>query len=106
MKYITLDFYGNKYKLNTVINKYRNNDNTYVGLITKDGEPFADLTVNISKLNENVGAIDTNNLPFALDILNKYKLVKGDKIGELRSGFCTYPVYELDMDKVKEYERS
>ena len=108
MKYISLDFYGEKYKLNTVTNKYVNNGNTYIGLITKDGEPFADVTVNIEKLNNpNICAVDTNNLTFITELLAKYKLIKENSpVGELHSGFCTYPLYLFDMDKVKEYERS
>ena len=101
MKTIKLKAWGETYKLNTIISNYRNNGNIYIGLISEDGEPFADLTVNIKPLAENCSAVDTNNCPWAEELINEYGL--GKQFAYVQSGFCNYPVYEFDMEKVKEY---
>ena len=101
MKTMKLKAWGETFKLNTVIDSYRNNGNVYIGLISEDGEPFADLTVNIKPLAENCAAVDTNDFPQAEELIKKYGL--GERFAYVQSGFCNYPVYEFNMDKVKEY---
>jgi len=102
MKTIEVSLWGETYKLNTIIDNYRSNGNIYIGLITQDGEPFADLTVNIKPLSANCGAVDTNNLPCAEALIEKYGL--GERFTYVSSGFCNYPVYEFNIDNVREYE--
>lgn len=72
----------------------------------EDGTPFAIITTNTGQIlkKDNGGIteyalIDTNNCPWAEDFLADYNLgFKTDK--EIPSGFCRYPVWELDMDAI------
>ena len=70
----------------------------------EDG-PFATLTVNLPGLRgtkPNVSAVDTNNCPWAPALIKRLGI--GKPTGDyLHSGFCTYPVYEFDMQKIAEY---
>lgn len=78
----------------------------YVGLTTKeDGhiEPFGNATVNISHTPapDYCGYLDTNNLP-AIE-----KFVRENDLGEPTgvvgfSGYCTYPLYKFNADKLRE----
>ena len=91
------------YELFIVISKYQNNDNLALLLETKDGEPFGRLTTNIDSLPDTWCAIDTNNFPDSIVLIEKYKL--GEIVGEISSGFCTYPIYEMNMVEVNKYVR-
>lgn len=102
MKTLTLSAWGETTHLNTIMDSYRNNGNLYIGLVDEEGFPYADLTVNIEALRDNMAAVDTNNCPWAEKFIEDNGL--GVKTGyNLGSGFCRYPVYEFDLDKVKEY---
>lgn len=67
-------------------------------------EPIATLTVclvNENKANETRAYVDTNNCPWAMDFIEKYKL--GEETGLYGlSGYCMYPLVEFNMEKVKE----
>lgn len=103
MKTLKLNAWGETVRLNTRISNYRNNGNLYVGLVDEDGMPYADLTVNIDDMGDDtMGAVDTNNLPWA------EKFIEDNELGiktpfTMRSGFCVYPIYIFDMDKVREF---
>lgn len=104
MKTLKLKSCGETFKLNTFVSTYRNNDNLYVGLVdSEDGCPFADLTVNVRKLNDkDMAVIDTNNCPWAEEFIESNGL--GSDTGMLEvSGFCVYPIYLLNIEKIKEY---
>ena len=82
----------------------------YIGLIVDDGngyEPYADVTVNLNfgdeKLPINQGYLDTNNMPELEKFITENKLGKFTGLVK-QSGFCTYPLYEFDMDRVREFE--
>ena len=70
----------------------------------EDG-PFATLTVNLPGLRgtaKNVSCVDTNNCPWAPALIKRLKI--GEPTGHyLHSGFCSYPVYKFDVDKIAEY---
>lgn len=102
MSKMILEAWNEEFSLNTFVGQYSTNGNLYIGLHEDDG-PFADLTTNIASLGDSCAAIDTNNCPWAEELIKRYKL--GEKTGySLRSGFCDYPVYRFNMDKVKEFE--
>lgn len=67
--------------------------------------PFATLTVNlpgVRTMPKNVSCVDTNNCPWAPALIKRLKI--GKPTGHyLHSGFCSYPVYTFDLDKIAEY---
>lgn len=69
----------------------------------EDG-PIARITVCIagSGLAEDKTVIDTNNCPWAMEFIKQHGL--GQATGRMvRSGYCTYPVVKLDIEKIGEY---
>ena len=83
--------------------KYTNGNNA-ISLICDTGEPFAFATTNtFGTLNSNEAILDTNNLPEVVDLFLKYKL--GHEVGMVYQGFCSYPIFEIDFDELKKYER-
>ena len=99
METFKINLYGTDYEVSLVKSAYMNNDNLYIGLKGTEGEPFADLTVNISTLPENQAAVDTNNCPWAEDFIIENRLGSNTGI-RLKSGYCSYPVYEFDLNKI------
>lgn len=106
---MTVTSWGRTYNVKPTTSTYRNNGNLYIGLLCEIKEdygewwePYCDITVNIGKLEENCGAVDTNNFPQAEDFIHKYGF--GEFTGRyVISGFCSYPIYKFDMDKVNTY---
>lgn len=46
--------------------------------------------------------IDTNNCPWAMEFIEQHGF--GQATGRMvRSGYCTYPVVKLDIEKIGEY---
>ncbi len=93
--------WGGEYDIGFSVSSYRNNSNTYVGMICDEG-PFADLTVNIRDLPEGFACLDTNNIP------NAEAFVKENNLGTptgtyAQSGFCTYPIYKLNIDEINKH---
>lgn len=68
-------------------------------------EPWCHVTVNLPEYrltDENCGFLDTNNAPYIIDFLIENKL--GELTGRTaRSGFCTYPEFRFDMQKITEH---
>lgn len=96
-------FDSTTYMVSIHVGSYRNNNNVYIGMITReDGftEPFGDISVNIDKLPPFHAALDTNNLPHVAEFVEIQGLGKPTGI-RLTSGFCTYPVYEFDRDALR-----
>lgn len=105
-------------KVTVTVNIYETGDNLYVGLLclNENGIPeeyYANLTVNLPEyeLDPYEAFIDTNNFPLAELFLEDNQLAchTGTYGG---SGYCIYPVYRFDRDKlmelcpesIKEYE--
>ena len=63
--------------------------------------PFARLTVNLGiKLGEDEAFVDTNNCPWATGFIDEYGL--GERTGLwMPSGFCEYPLYRFNMEKIR-----
>lgn len=89
------------------LNRYMDNGNLYVGLIThEDGypAPWQNLTVNLGvKCEENCAFIDVNNNGNEIVAwLISHKL--GKITGKVRSsGFCVYPEFEFNMKELRKY---
>lgn len=97
--------YGETLKVQLEISQYANNGCIYVGVLSKgeDGlEPYENLTVNLRDgAPDYCGYIDTNNMPEAEEFLRKNDL--GYFTGLVgRSGFCTYPMYCFNVEKLRE----
>lgn len=96
-------FYG-EYEVSIETARYVNG-NLAIQLYDKeDGCPFASVTTNLDTiLAENWAFIDTNNCPWAEDFLTEYDLGKPTGYA-MPSGFCIYPIWEIDIDKLENCE--
>lgn len=75
----------------------------HIQLWCEDG-PFATLTRNLAPRGtaRNVTAVDTNNCPWAESLIKRLKI--GTPTGNyVRSGFCMYPLYAFDTDRIAAY---
>ncbi len=89
------------------INSYMNNGRLYIGLTEAEGEypePFADMTVNIDgPCPPYCGYVDINNCPELEEFIEKNGLGEfTDMVGH--SGFCQYPLYMFNAEKLRELE--
>ena len=66
-------------------------------------EPFCDLTVNVDKLPDGCACIHTNHWADAEEFIQKNDLGKPTGM-YLHSGFCDFPVYSLNLDKIRRYQ--
>lgn len=84
--------------------KYAYYDNLCICLRTVNThEDYATLTTNIEKLPSDEAAVDTNNHPEATTFITENKL--GTDTGKrIKSGFCEYPVYKFDLDKIPQFD--
>ena len=104
MKFV---YYDTVYTLYTEDSTYSANNNLAIQLLCLDEEdflePFATLTVNTQTvLPANQAAVDTNNFPEAIQLIEEYRL--GIPTGDyVYSGYCRYPVYEFNIQELKDY---
>ena len=98
----TYKLYNEIYNIKLMRSIYSDNNNTAIIAETEEGEPFGVLTVNLGEdLPKDMAYINTNNMPDALDFLIKNDLAEDTgKTG--KSGFCTYPLVKLKLDKIPE----
>lgn len=91
--------------------RYSMNNRVFLQMYYYDDEmydylPYAILTINLPSeplTNNNCVFIDTNNCPWALDLLcNKLKSAKPTHHAAI-SGFCFYPEVELIPDELYKY---
>ena len=89
------------------VNRYMDNDHIAISILSLDEGPIARLTVNIDGIENrytDCSCVDTNNFPEATRIIKELGI--GKYLGyELVSGWYSYPVYEFDIEKIKEYEQ-
>ncbi|MBQ7774767.1 MAG: DUF4313 domain-containing protein [Lachnospiraceae bacterium] len=86
------------------INTYLNNGCMYIGLVEQGEypEPYGDLTVNlVGKAPDYCGFVDLNNMP------ELERFIADNDLGEFtgltqRSGFCEYPLYLFNVEKLRE----
>ena len=96
-KSYNVSFYGENYKVYPYVSKYRNG-RLAILLMGTDGEPFADLTVNLvdEPCPSGCAYLDTNNFPQGEEFVRKNRLAEFTGMYG-RSGFCTYPLYKFSM---------
>lgn len=109
--------WGSLEKVQLEISNYMNNNGLYIGLNAVGGEyteSYGDITVNLDgKAPDYCGYVDINNMP------ELEKFIEENELGEFtgltkRSGFCEFPLYMFNPDKLREmcpegmegYERS
>lgn len=104
----TLDLntqFGTTEQVQLTVNTYMNNKSLYVGLTTvEDGfpEPYGDVTVNlIDSVPSYCAFVDTNNMPEVEDFLVKNRIAECTGL-EQKSGFCSFPLYLFDAEKLRE----
>lgn len=96
--------YGGEYQVSLEINTYLNNGCMYIGLVEQGEypEPYGDLTVNLEgKAPDYCGYVDLNNMP------ELERFIEDNNLGGFtgltrRSGFCEYPLYMFNVDKLRE----
>jgi hypothetical protein len=105
--YLRLHSYGQTYAVAFGIEHYSENDNLALEMSYKNednmDEPFTMLTVNLSeKCAPNCAYVDTNDNPWAESFIAEHGL--GVPTGRTRrSGFCEYPEYAFDMQKIERH---
>ena len=96
--------WGSTEQVQLEISNYLKNGGMYIGImaVSEHTEPYGDMTVNQdSKAPDYCGYVDTNNMP------ELAQFIEENKIGEFtgltkRSGFCEYPLYLFDPEKLRE----
>lgn len=88
------------------VKTYAQYNNLCILLRTADtNEAYAAITINLQFLPYNQAVIDTNNMPEAIEFIERYNL--GVDTGKrVQSGFCEYPIYQFSMDKLSEFAES
>lgn len=103
---LTYDSYGETYKIRLKLTTYAENGNLAIIAECWDEEykywdRFSVFTVNLSeKLPEDCAYIDINNSPDLPDWIKEHGI--GEPTGKVsQSGFCAYPLYKFDLQKIK-----
>lgn len=66
-------------------------------------EDYCDLSVFVQYFAQNnLMCVDTNNFPDWEEIIQKYNLWTYK--WKVYSGFCAYPIYEMNLDKLVEFD--
>ena len=97
--------WGGTERVSLEISQYVNNGCIYIGLVSCEDEfpePYGDLTVNLSgKVPDYCGYVDLNNMPELEQFIEENKL--GEFTGLVkRSGYCEYPLYLFDANRLNE----
>ena len=100
MKTYKVTTWGREHDVIVFAARYR--DGGLAVCMDEPGEgPFATLTVNLGRLNWGYAYVDTNNCPWAPEFLEKNGLAEF-AWKKCASGFCEYPLYKFNMEKLKE----
>ena len=98
------NYSGKKVAIKLEVLQYAENWQIAIFLYDSKWEYYSDLSVFINPFKYlNFMAVDTNNLPNAEEFIQEYKLWR--LVGYTHSGFCTYPIYEMDLDELEKYDK-
>ena len=98
------NYSGKKIAIKLEVQQYANNWQIAILLYNSRWEYYWDLSVFIVPFKyENYMAVDTNNLPNAEEFIQEYNL--WTLVGYTQSWFCTYPIYEMDLDELEKYDK-
>ena len=97
-KYETMTYknsFNEDIEVNLIASRYMDNDVLYLGLMTNEGTPYTNLTVNLNGIiDNNCSYVDTNNNKWAETFLKTNKIAT--PTGRVASsGFCLYPEYSV-----------
>lgn len=88
------------------VNTYADNKSLYVGLTSiscGEPEPYGDVTVNLAaNVPPYCAFVDTNNMPELERFLVENRLAEFTGLQQ-ESGYCTYPLYLFNAEKMREY---
>lgn len=92
-------------KLFLNVGRYRNNNSLYLGLTTSNGEPFSDITINISdqKLSDNIAYL-TNDMSKELKVFLREKGLISEPVIFMKHNLGEYEMVYVDLNKIKEYD--
>ena len=108
----------NNLKMGIIFDRYHYFDNLCIELIIAEnkvieeeygeeeyckGEPWSSISTNIEPLEDDLIAVDTNNFPEGVKILEMYGIATFTGMWVL-SGFCQYPVYRVNKNKAENYQ--
>jgi hypothetical protein len=93
---------GRTYPVTLHFTHYNDNHTLAVQLVEASAPwcPFATITVNLqSPLQDKTHSyVDTNNCPWAEEFLLNNGIAKKIEGANMISGFCSYPIYEFDLE--------
>lgn len=96
--------FGTTENVTLTVKTYVDSNSLYVGMTTADDgfpEPYGDVTVNLLvPVPSYCAFVDTNNMPELEEFLVKNKIAAFTGI-EQRSGYCSYPLYLFDAEKMR-----
>lgn len=86
------------------VNKYMVDDSVCIEIYNDEEGCIARITtcLNSPFLSENQGYVDTNNCPWAVDLIERLHLGTPSGITS-RSGYCEYPLYDFNMDELNKH---
>ena len=97
--------FGTTENVTLTVSTYMDNKSLYVGMTTEeDGfpEPYGDVTVNLlASVPPYCAFVDTNNMPELEDFLVENGIAEFTGL-EQKSGYCSYPLYQFDVEKMRE----
>lgn len=98
-------WYSQETPVTIELGRYGSNDTLAISLWCDEG-PFARLTVNLANHKPPLpyAYVDMNNNPWAEEFIQRYGL--GENTGDqAQSGYCWYPLYKFDLDKLRQIEK-
>lgn len=105
---IEFEFYGSKYSLQFVFDKYCYGNNLYVEIIDiNENESFCDLTININGYifeNKEEIIVDNDTPIELIKTLEEMEILK-DTGKYAYSGYARYKVMLFNKEKAKKYEK-
>ena len=85
-----------------ILDRYMEDNSVYLAIWNDEDGPIADLTRCLGLAEDGYGYLDMNNCPWAANLVKELEIAKDTGMTQ-RSGYCIYPLYEFDIDKVNEY---
>lgn len=101
-----IDIYDHMVNLEPYYTYYRDNNRLAIVLYDVDTkEDYAELTVNLPDAkvyNKNQAYVDTNNCTWAIEYIKRSGI--GKPLSDFSvSGFCIYPLFEFNLERMKKY---